>query len=144
MIQVPIVNSNRVALIDDEDADLILPHKWYLYIWKAPTYYVQLSSAKMMHHLIIPNAGELVRHHKDGNGLNNRRSNLELITNMENLQHKRMYENNTSGITGVKWKPRLQKWEAQISVLGKRIYLGVYKHKENAIKARIDAEAKYR
>lgn len=51
--------------------------------------------------------------------------------------------NNTSGHVGVSWHKTLQKWQAYIQHEGKKIYLGLYTHKEDAIAARIAGEIKY-
>ena len=52
-------------------------------------------------------------------------------------------KNNTSGITGVSWDKRLQKWSVRLQVNGERIILGNYVNKNDAIKARLEAEKKY-
>jgi len=51
--------------------------------------------------------------------------------------------NNTSGICGVTWNKKAEKWQAQITVAGRGIYLGVYDELQSAGKARKQAEAKY-
>lgn len=54
-----------------------------------------------------------------------------------------IYSNNTSGYKGVSWKKREKKWGAQIGFQGKRIFLGYYVDKQDAINARLEAEEKY-
>ena len=53
-----------------------------------------------------------------------------------------MSKNNTSGVTGVHWHKVKKKWEATITE-GKKKYLGIFTNKEDAIKARKEAEIKY-
>ena len=55
----------------------------------------------------------------------------------------RMLKNNTSGVKGVSWNKRFNNWETYITFQGKRIYLGRFKNKQDAIKARKEAEEKY-
>ena len=81
--------------------------------------------------------------HIDRNPLNNRRCNLRPATQSENMHNKSKQRNNTSGIIGVHWKTNDQKWKAQIVVNNKQISLGYYKNKDDAIKARLEAELKY-
>ena len=50
---------------------------------------------------------------------------------------------NTSGHSGVWWRKEQQKWRVGITVDGRRINLGQYEKKEDAIEARIKAEKKY-
>lgn len=51
-----------------------------------------------------------------------------------------MLKNNTSGIRGVSWDSHKQKWVAQIGFKGKNYHLGRYAKKEDAAKARKEAE----
>lgn len=149
MRTIRIRRSYFIAYVDDEDYALVMQHKWYLYPYREPTYYACTGGTGptiYMHRLIHPSPPGLMTCHKNGNGLDNRRENLTHLTNMENLQNKRMYHNNTSGVSGVKQrfyhhKPR---WEAQMSVMGERIYLGVFGTFEEAVEARKEAELKYR
>ena len=50
---------------------------------------------------------------------------------------------NTSGIKGVYWHKKHKKWQANLQINGKLIYLGLYLNKEDAINARKQAELKY-
>lgn len=81
--------------------------------------------------------------HIDRNPLNNRRHNLRPATCSQNTINRGVMKNNTSGITGVSWDKRLQKWSVRLQVNGERIILGNYVNKNDAIKARLEAEKKY-
>jgi hypothetical protein len=50
---------------------------------------------------------------------------------------------NTSGVKGVSFNKKLQKYEAYITIRKKRIKLGFYKNLDDARKARERAEEKY-
>ena len=52
-------------------------------------------------------------------------------------------KNSTSGVIGVTFHNKNKSWNARINHDGKRIHLGAFKNKEDAIKARRDAEIKY-
>lgn len=56
---------------------------------------------------------------------------------------KKPIKNNRSGITGVVWKNNRSKWEAQIKMHGKNLFLGQFQNMEDAVKARRDAELEY-
>ena len=63
-----------------------------------------------------------------------------------NVHSKKIIEtevNNTSGIIGVSWKQKSNKWRAYIVIDGKQKHLGEYSVKEHAIKARLKAEAEW-
>ena len=51
--------------------------------------------------------------------------------------------NNTSGVPGVEWMAKKQRWRAAICFKGKRRYLGSYARFEDAVQARKRAEEKY-
>lgn len=101
----------------------------------------------------IPNTKDIVRmhvflgyknyDHEDRNELNNRSYNLRPCTQQENVRNSSINTNNTSGIIGVTWSKKRNKWQAQIGVNEKCKYLGLYINKEDAIKARLEAELKY-
>lgn len=52
-------------------------------------------------------------------------------------------KNNESGVTGVYWSKREERWIAKIGFQGKSITLGRFVKKEDAISARKEAEEKY-
>lgn len=61
-------------------------------------------------------------------------------TCVEMLQNRTIRRNNTSGVPGVDWLAKKQRWRATICFKGKRRYLGSYKNFEDAVKARKRAE----
>ena len=81
--------------------------------------------------------------HIDHNPLNNRRCNLRKSTVTENNQNASIRKDNSSGIIGVNWNAVNQYWVARISVNGKRVFLGNFLNKDDAIKARLAAEMQY-
>lgn len=62
--------------------------------------------------------------HKDGNPLNNRISNLRLVTQSQNMHNTKRPKNNTSGYKGVARDSRSGKWQVTIQVGGKQKHLG--------------------
>ena len=77
--------------------------------------------------------------HISGDTTDNRRVNLRLCSSFENMQNRKIHENNTSGMIGVAFFKG--QWIARIQVNKRRILLGRFKTKEEAIKARLGAEA---
>lgn len=73
----------------------------------------------------------------------NRICNLRAVDNAENTKNKRMRSNNTSGVTGVSWYKRDEKWQAVVNVNGKAIHLGFYEDFQEAVLVRKRAERKY-
>lgn len=64
-------------------------------------------------------------------------------TCVELLRAKTIRSNNTSGVTGVEWVPKMNKWKAVIFFKGHRYYLGCYERFEDAVKARKRGEEEY-
>jgi len=73
---------------------------------------------------------------ENGNRSDNRIENLRKVTTQENRKNAALYTNNTSGVTGVYFNRRLNKWCAQIKHNGKTHHLGSFKKFEKAVEAR--------
>ncbi len=71
----------------------------------------------------------------------NRIENLRLISHAENTRNKSIAANNTSGISGVHWNKRLNKWHVQITANGVRKHVGLFNSMEDAITAREQAKS---
>ena len=81
--------------------------------------------------------------HKDRNPSNNHKSNLRFCTAQENSRNVSLSSRNSSGFLGVYWKEKKKHWEASIKIDGKDKYLGSFKNKDDAIKARLLGEKEY-
>lgn len=73
----------------------------------------------------------------------NRIVNLKAATHAENRRRTSTPSNNCSGAIGVSWYKQHNKWRAYINVNGRRISLGCFIQKEDAIAARRAAEVRY-
>lgn len=76
--------------------------------------------------------------HKNRNVLDNRRQNLRIVTRQQNNLNRYFSEN-----VGLYFLDKKRKWRATIKLNNKTIYLGCYKNKDDAIKARKIGEKKY-
>lgn len=81
--------------------------------------------------------------HKNRNTLDNRKSNLRLCTYSENMRNHGKRKDNSSGYIGVAWDKSRDKWKAYIQVNNKKISLGDFINKEDAVKAYLTASKKY-
>ena len=81
--------------------------------------------------------------HINGVRIDNRIKNLRMVTSQENMRNIKMFNTNTSGVTGVSWAKSKSKWLAMISVDGKNKHLGLFNNLEEAAAARAEASARY-
>lgn len=140
-----------VAIVDDADYEKLAAHKWLcdrgLYAArKAPhPLHEGKSYLSYMHREILglsfgdPRKAD----HRDGNGLDNRRSNLRIATHSQNMWNTKVPKHNTSGMKGVSWDRVNEKWIAQIRVNKKPIWLGRHDTAESAYSAYCEAALKY-
>lgn len=132
------LTKGRIALIDEEDFDDINQFKWCAARsrnhWYALRRDYQSGKSVLMHRqlLNVVDAGtEIKVDHINNNGLDNRRFNLRLATNSQNLANsfsafgKSKYKGVSPG-----WKSG--KWRAGIKLNYISIHLGTYNSEEEA------------
>lgn len=73
----------------------------------------------------------------------NRKRNLRVVTPGENSRNVSIKRNNTSGCAGVSYYKNLDKYRAYITVNKKQKSLGYYSEFNDAVRARLEAGAKY-
>ena len=81
--------------------------------------------------------------HLDHDKGNNRVENLRLVSRIENQRNRPLQYDNKSGVAGVGWVARDNRWYARIGVNYECIHLGYFVSKGEAIVARKRAEEKY-
>jgi len=75
--------------------------------------------------------------------IDNRIINLNPVSNEENQRNRKLNSNNKSGFIGVRICNKTNKWLARITVKRKKIDLGLFDKKSDAVLARINAEKEY-
>jgi hypothetical protein len=76
--------------------------------------------------------------HIDNSRINNDISNLRWATHTENSQNASISSNNSSGVKGVYFNKKANKWQAYIQIDGIKIHLGLYDTIEEATQAIIN------
>lgn len=102
----------------------------YIYINFRYQRYLAHRLAWMLHYGVDP--GEMQVDHIDRNCLNNRIDNLRLATNAENTCNSKIRTTNRSGVKGVIWNKRAEKWVAKIHKDGVSHWIGTYDTIEEA------------
>lgn len=125
-------SKGNYCLIDTEDLEKIKPycfHKNHYGYFKSTT----LNSS--IHRLIMDCPDGMVVDHINHNTLDNRKCNLRICTQQENLRNKKS--------KGICYHKKAKKYVAYIIVDGKQKYLGLFKDIDDAIIVRKEAEQKY-
>lgn len=81
--------------------------------------------------------------HINGIKDDNRIENLRDVSRSLNTRNRPKHPNNTSGVCGVSYAKDRDRWLAKISYGGRQVLLGSFKDKDEAVRVRLDAEAKY-
>lgn len=87
-------------------------------------------------HRVVMNAqpGDIVDH-INGNGLDNRKENLRIVSNKLNARNRKAHAGSSSIYKGVSYLARLGKWQVNICEDGINHYVGVYESEEQAARA---------
>lgn len=121
-------------LVDDEDFEKVNKYKWHIdksrnkiYATTA-IYNNKVLTNVRVYRIILGDSYKLIDH-KDGNGLNNQKSNLRPCTHAQNMYNSGPKSNNTSGYKGVyysKTRRGTKKYIAQIGINGKMKFIGCF------------------
>lgn len=137
--------NERIAetIVDAEELDRLLVYKWRLGTWGYCDAVIDGRNIMMQRFILGEYDKDKIPDHINRNPLDNRRCNLRIVDKSMNAINCGVRPNNKSGVTGVSWSNAAKLWRAYINSQGKRIELGYFKNKEDAIIARLNAENKY-
>ncbi len=141
------LTQGKFALVDDEDYEWLSQWKWSVKkdgSSNAPLWYacrIQKTKWISMHGLILTAPSEFMIDHINGDGLDNRKSNLRITANQLNqLYSQRLRSTNTSSYQGVSWDKRKRKWRASLIRNGQIKHLGYFDDKLEASKVYQEAK----
>ena len=133
------------VLIDVEDIEAIQQRRWHVSKTasrRAGAQFVVGSAAKsdepyvLLHRYLLNPPDDKQIDHIDGQPLNNRRSNLRIVTLQQNTW-------NRVAAKGCYWHKGAKKWQAYITVNGLRSYLSYHDTEEEAHAAYLEAKGKF-
>ena len=127
------------ALVDDDDYEELNQYKWYA-DKGCNTYYVVRNDYSngqhkriKIHRAIMGTPKGLCTDHKNGNGLDNRKENLRIVSTRQNCQNKHIKK--SSQYVGVYWYKSQNRWVARIEINKKRKIIGGFKNELDAYNA---------
>ena len=136
------INLNKVLLIDDEDFELVNQYKWFYsggYVKRNVKGNNQKWTKVAINKLIMNQPKGSYIDHINGDTLDNRRCNLRLCTNSQNMMNQGKRSDNKSGYKGVYYQQNKDGKgkiiRADIAVNGKTIHLGTFKTTLDGAKA---------
>ncbi len=103
------------------------------------------KKTRRMHKILLDFENNYKIDHKNQCKNDNRKENLRFCSKVENGRNSGLQTNNTSGIIGVYWFERDQKWTASLNGVKeiKNGYIGRFDNFDDAVKARLLAEKQY-
>jgi HNH endonuclease/AP2 domain len=139
------LTQGKVAQVDDADFEWLSQWKWCAlrvgHTWYAVrTDYTGGRKQMVIMHRLVVGRSDLRVDHRDGNGLNNQRGNLRLVTASQNRCNSRK-RGGSSIYKGVCLRKRGKHWQAQIANLRVQKYLGSFNSEVEAARA-YDAAAR--
>lgn len=127
--------SQGVFVVDDADLPLVSSRRWYL-VLKHSTWYVRCTKTKEYLHRILSEAPDGVYvDHVNGDGRDNRRSNLRLCAHHQNLRNTGKHKDNSAGFKGVSRTSSGSRFRARIRSGGRDILIGHFCTAEEAAEA---------
>jgi hypothetical protein len=132
-----------VTTVDDEDCEELNKYNWCAHK-NCNTFYAvrtDYSNGKRelirMHRQITNNNSKNPTDHIDGNGLNNCKENLRIVTTRQNAQN--IHTKKTSIYPGVCWHKTRKKWRANIRINAILKHLGSFDNEIEAHQAYVKA-----
>jgi hypothetical protein len=130
-VRIPLANGKGFALVDEVDASLVASYSWYRHPNGHGGFYARAyvrGSGKerprqvFMHQLLAGRGAD----HENGDGLDNRRSNLREAPSASQQGANTKATAGTSRFKGVYWSNAARKWVARITVNRIGRHLGVF------------------
>lgn len=135
-----LLTQGMTALVDDSDYEVLASFAWQATKRRTTWYAVRNlprgeGGDKVYMHRQLCGFPPTDVDHKDGNGLNNQRENLQPLTPLIHAQKMSRHRDGSSQYKGVSWMPKKGRWQAGIGVYYKRVALGYFDTEEEAAMA---------
>jgi hypothetical protein len=136
-----LLTQGRVALVDDADYEWLMQWRWRAsqdgncFYAIASTIVNGKKTNIKMHRLIAGAQKGEITDHRDGDGLNNTRTNLRTVTSAQNCHNRQKNPAKKHPYKGIKSKRGRAGYEAYITVNHKHMYVGYGATPEDAARA---------
>lgn len=135
-------HKNLYAIVDRVQYSRLRNFDWYLNNCGYALRYVDRTKSILMHREILGVWDKRMVDHKNTNRLDNRTCNLRIATKSQNGHNRPAPRTNRSGCPGVWYDKARRKYQAFIHNKGKKIHLGRFLKKADAVRAYVLAAKK--
>jgi hypothetical protein len=117
---------------DEADASIVGDHKWTPFKCGKVFYAVRSGRPEgrrgiiLLHKEILACPSNKEIDHEDGDGMNNQKNNLRIVTRSQNSMNKGKHADNTSGFKGVYFHKAMNKWAVEIMANYTKVRGGFY------------------
>lgn len=133
------LTQGKFAMVDDADYDEISKHNWYTHGSRHTFYAYRKTSGSranrkslIMHRVLLGVTDSTIHiDHRDGNGLNNQRSNIRVATASQNMANRRKI-GGVSKHLGVYYNKVAKKWASAVSKNNVKYRLGYFDNENDA------------
>jgi hypothetical protein len=129
--------------VDSKDFDFLSKFSWFYQTKGYVACSMTVNGKKkriLMHTLLMNTPKGFEVDHINGDGLDNRRRNLRIVTHAQNMKNHKVAKNSTTGHTGICYDKRTKSFMTFICNAGTQIYLGRHKKISDAVRVRKNKE----
>lgn len=145
------LSNGLVTVVDDEDFEWLSAFKWSAVLGRNGCYYANRGvvllredgtrrkfSRQMQRDILDPEMllpRSVKADHRDGDTLNNRRSNLRLASDALSNANRKLFRNNTTGHRNVCWDKEKGRYRVRVGHNGTKLWGGYFAAFEDACRA---------
>jgi len=128
------LTQGKEAMVDEEDVEGLCRLSWHFKKHRSGGYAASAEGISMSRFLLRAAPGEIVDH-INHDTLDNRKSNLRIVTNQQNQFNQKPQMGGSSQYKGVHWVTAKKCWRAQVRLDKKLHLVGLFKDEKEAAKA---------
>lgn len=133
------LTQGKFAVVDDDDYAWLSQWSWTaVKPRKSRSWYAHMQDGRRtraLHRVIMGDPAGAEVDHVNGDGLDNRRENLRVVTHQQNTRNTRLRRTSRSGYKGVSKAKHVDAYRARIFLDGKEVWLGYFKSAVEAARA---------
>ncbi len=135
------LSNGSYAIVDDEDFEKLSKYNWHIrengyavanIPYRGPDGMVIKRKSERMHRMVMGNPENMFIDHANHNPLDNRKINLRIVKQNQNMWNLTKHKDGKSKYKGVSLDSRRKKWLAKICKFRKQKFIGYFLNEEEA------------